>query len=203
VFVDERQKKLVIDFALERVSEEEFLRNFPASPEQRQSLGLEMLRFAASEKDADAVECGTILGYRFGMTEDYVDALNALALEDWHRDHEDVVFALGKVKSPTSVEPLFLAAQKSHGYLEASAPDDGDGHSELRSKCIHALGNIGTVEALARLEDLHARFDDPLLRAKIGRRYRHLAAHSSSEEVRKEAQAALLRAEAEGTENPS
>lgn len=203
MFVDERQKRLVIDLALKRVSEEDFLRSFPASPDQRQSLGLEVLRFALSEKDPDAVECGTILGYHFGMTTDYVDVLGALALVDWHRDHEDVVFALGKLKSPRSVEPLFLAAQKSHGYLQASAPDDGDGHFELRSKCIHALANIGTIESLARLEELYARFNDPPLKAKIVRRYRHLAAQGASEEVRKEAQAALLRAEVGGTENRS
>lgn len=185
--VSERQNQLVISLALKKLSEEEFLRQFPASPEERPSLGLRVLSSALQDRSADTVESGVILGSRFGMGPEYIQILERLATEDWHQKHEDIVFALGKLRSPTSVEPLFRASEKRHEYLEYN-----DQYS-LRSKIIHALGNIGTLEACARLDELAQRFGDPELIAKIGRQLRALVETSPSEEVQARAREALTR----------
>src|SRR5262249_46737922 len=137
--MNQRIKDLVLSFALGKTSEADFLRQFPASPEDKRSLGLRLLREALPERDAHAVEMGTILAYRFGLGPEYVDVLERLAGEDWHRKHEDVVFALGKLAAPASLGAILAAARSHHPYLERV-----DNSFPLRSKAIHALGNIGT-----------------------------------------------------------
>lgn len=183
---DDRQNQLVIALALGKLSEAELLRQFPAAPEDRHSLGPRMLRAALANRDPDAVESGIILGYHFGLGRDYVELLERLVGEDWHQKHEDIVLALGKLRSPTSVEPLYAAAQSLHAYLI----DDG---FELHSKGIHALSDIGTPEAVRRLEELFHKLEDPSLRAKIVRRFEALASAGRSEETRAAARGALSR----------
>jgi len=188
VSVDERQKELIFSLAIGKTSEAEFLRQFPASFEEKSSLGLKVLQFALSARDLDAVEAGIILACHFGMGNDYVGVLEQLAGEDWHHKHEDIIFGLGKLASPTSIDAIHRAAQSHLPYLE-----DYDDSFQLRSKCIHALRNIGTVEALRRLEELFEKFQEPQLRSKIIRRFRELASEGASEQVRAEARAALAR----------
>src|SRR5262249_45858903 len=136
-----------------------------------------------------------ILGDYFGMGEDYVGVLERLAGEDWHRKHEDVISALGKLAVPTSVDPVYAAAQSHHPYLEH---DDG---FELRSKGIHVLRNIGTPEAVRRLEELFEKLQEPKLRSKIVRSLQELASEGASEQVRSEARAALRRVGAADSED--
>lgn len=188
MFVDDRHKDLIFSFATEKVSEADFLRQFPAAPEDKVSLGPRVLLSALSQRDADAVEAGIILGSHFGMGSDYISVLERLLGEDWHREHEDIVFALGKLASPTSINAIYAAAQSHHPYLE-----DYDGGFQLRSKCIHALRNIGTVEALRRLGELFEKLQEPELRSKIIRRFQELASEGTPEQVRSEARAALAR----------
>jgi hypothetical protein len=186
VFVSERQKELIFSFALGNMSEAELLREFPWSSEEKASLGIVVLDFALSHRDADAVEAGLVLADLFGMDGRHIPILERLAGEDWHRQHEDIVFALGKLASPTSVEVIYEAARSRNPYLQ-----EYDDSFELRSKCIHALGNIGTVGAVRRLERLHELLEDSQLQAKIVRRLRELASDGASEEVRAEARMAL------------
>jgi hypothetical protein len=195
VSVDDRQKDLVFSLALGNTSEGDFLREFPASSEEKPSLGSDMLRSAQSERDPDAVEAGIILGDYFGMGGNYVGVLERLAGEDWHRKHEDAVSALGKLASPTSVDPIYEAAQSRHAYLMEY--DDG---FALRSKAIHALRNIGTPEAVRRLESLFEKLQEPELRSKIVRRLKELSSEGASEPARSEARVALSRIGA-GTED--
>jgi len=191
--VDERQEKLIRSLVIQpgRVGQElsttEFLRQFPASVDESKSLALRLLEDGLAKRDAEVIELGITSGFRFGMREAYIPLLERLAVEDFHFSHEDVVFKLGKLRSPTSVEPLFRASERRHEYLEYN-----DQYS-LRSKIIHALGNIGTLEACSRLEELAQRFEDPELIAKIGRRFRALVETSASEEVRARARDALSR----------
>jgi HEAT repeat protein len=198
VLIDERQKDLIFSLAAGKLSEEDFLGKFPLSSREKSSLGPKVLQFALSAKDPDAVEAGTILAAHFGMSEDFVDILEQLAKENWHKDHEDVVFALGKLASPTSVGAIYAAAQSHHPYLE-----DYDDSFQIRSKSIHALRNVGTAEAVRRLEELLNIFQEPKLQSKIVRRLQELAAEGASEQVRSEARAALSRAGAAGSEDRS
>lgn len=90
-------------------------------------------------------------------TEGYVNTLNILLTQGWHYQHENIAFALERLKSPTSINPLFEAAFAQHPYL---------GYDEdyaLAIKCIWGLGRIGTVEASSKLEAL-AKSNNPIVR---------------------------------------
>lgn len=213
--MNKRVFDLVLSFALGKTSEEDFLRQFPASPEEKRSLGLRMLREAISERDADAVETGTILAYRFHLGPEYVDVFEQLAREDWHRKHEDAVSALQKMASPTSVAAVLAAARSHHPYLEQI-----DDSFPLRLKAIHALGTIGTADAARALAALYTELRDPGeevksaddeeseesdsgmeksdLRAEIVRQLRRLAERGATDEVRAVAKDVLSRANAAG-----
>lgn len=213
--MNKRVFDLVLSFALGKTSEEDFLRQFPASPEEKRSLGLRMLREAISERDADAVETGTILAYRFHLGPEYVEVFEQLAREDWHRKHEDAVSALQKMASPTSVAAVLAAARSHHPYLEQV-----DDSFPLRLKAIHALGTIGTADAARALAALYTELRDPGeevksaddeeseesdsgmeksdLRAEIVRQLRRLAERGATDEVRAVAKDVLSRANAAG-----
>lgn len=94
-YVPSPKTKLVYALTNKRISEEEFFREFPASREKMGAVVLGLLERSLAEKNPDFVESAIPLAYRYGLSKDYLDALNALALEPWHFRHEDVAFALG------------------------------------------------------------------------------------------------------------
>jgi hypothetical protein len=213
--MNQRVFDLVLSFALDKTSEDDFLRQFPASPEDKRALGLRLLREGLAERDSDAVWAGTFLAYRFGLGLEYVHVFEQLAGEDWHRKHEDVVFALGKIAAPTSIAAVLAAARSHHPYLEQV-----DNSFPLRLKTIHALGNIGTPDAAHALADLYQELRNPGeevksaddeeseesesgmensdLRAEIVRQLRRLAERGATDEVRALAKDVLSRANAAG-----
>jgi HEAT repeat protein len=98
--------------------------------------------------------------------------------------HEDIVFALGKLKDPSSTRILGETAVAKHSYLE---------HDEafaLGTKSIYALKNIGTPEAVRILGDLARNPNEALRKAALGR-LKDIAKNGSTEAVRAEASAHL------------
>jgi hypothetical protein len=77
-----------------------------------------MLIYGLEKKNADVIESAVPLMYKFGISKDYLNALNALALEPWHHKHEDIVFALGKLKDPSSTDVLYKTSTAHHAYLD-------------------------------------------------------------------------------------
>ena len=71
--------------------------------------------------------------------EDHLDLLVQLASADWHHKHEDVVSALGQLRSPAAVEALYHAAWWVPDYL------DFDESRALAVKAIWALGGTPGV----------------------------------------------------------
>ncbi|WP_394824869.1 hypothetical protein [Pendulispora albinea] len=158
-FLDERQQKLVLDLLGRELSKDEFYRQFPVAPSEARALGLDVLRRALREHDADDVEFGLLIGFALGMTPDYVDTLHTLAAEDWHTRHEDVIDALdGLIPSgaPVSAEVLHHAALSAFPYR------DDDEAFALGVKCIWALSHLRTPEAIERLGELLAS-ENPIL----------------------------------------
>lgn len=154
---DKRQKKLILDFSLKRISENQFFQEYPSSREKIGSLTQSMLWDALNQKDADGVSFGVLLMYHFGITKDFLEVLKILAEEPWHQTHEDIVFALGKLKDPSSIEILSRTAVAVHPYL------DIDEAFALGTKSIYALEKIQTPEAIQKLGDL-AKSENEILR---------------------------------------
>lgn len=124
----------------------DFLRQFGAT--DGQTLGLKLLRDALDRRDPVDVEMALIVADVFGVTGDHLEPLVALASEDWHFKHEDVVTLLGRLRSPDAVDALYETAQWVPAYL------DFDDNRALANKAVCALGAIPderAEEALKRL----------------------------------------------------
>lgn len=169
--------QLILDLLLNRITESDFLATTGLEKESIPALSKKILARALAEKDADAVESGLFLMFRFGYDLSFLDLLNTLALEPWHQEHEDIVFELGKIKDPSSVPVLAQTAVAKHKYLE------NDDAFALGSKSIYALRNIGTPEAVAVLADLACSPNEILRKTAIGR-LKDLATKNPSESIR-------------------
>ena len=86
--------------------------------------------------------------FRFGFTDDHRPPLLALAFDKWHQRHEDVASALGKLRSPASVQALIHLATWIPVYLEF------DDARALAVKAVWALGGIGRDAARDALTSL-------------------------------------------------
>lgn len=170
--------KLIMDLLLDRIPESEFLAKSGLEKESIPALSKKILTRALAEKDPDAADSGMFLLFRFGYGgQDFLSIFNALALEPWHREHEDIVFELGMIKDPSSVPVLAQTAVAKHKYLE------NDDAFALGSKSIYALRNIGTPEAVEVLADL-ARSPNEILRKTAIGRLKDLATKNPSESIR-------------------
>lgn len=176
-FVGERERGLIIDLLLKRISEEEFYRTFPMEPGEGSGVGQAMLVRALQERDAKGVEFGLYLGGWFGISDTYLDVLIGLAEEPWHQSHEHVVDALADLKSPKSVETLARTATLKLPYR------DYDEFNSLGTKCVYALRAIQTKEAISRLGDLMVS-GDPILEEDAETQLHWLETKASSEEAR-------------------
>ena len=188
----EQQKKLIFDLVIvpgsnsSKITDEEFLLNFPVSADQKQHLCLQILETAYHEKNAEEVEYGLIVGFHFGFTLTDLDILHQLVEADWHFKHEDIITALDQLRSPQSVDVIYRTAIRQFNYLEY------DESYALGVKCIWALRHIGTLEVVERLQQL-AQSDNSIFQEKATKRLRELEQQSPAEEVRNAAHSALVK----------
>jgi len=107
-----------------------------------------MLVAAIEAKDADALELAVNAAFVAGLPHELTDLLTDALTMPWHTRHEDLAHALQTMKSPASVEALFMAATTQYEYLSY------DEFFGLARKCTWALADIGTPEAQERLAQL-------------------------------------------------
>ncbi|MEU6164883.1 HEAT repeat domain-containing protein [Streptomyces tanashiensis] len=113
------------------------------------TLALRLLRDAMERQDADNVEMAFILKAAAGApAEEFLEPLTELFPAEWHREHEDIVSTLGKLRSPKTVPTLVLATHWVPEHL------DWDENRALAVKAIWALGGIPGAEARGCLESL-------------------------------------------------
>lgn len=144
----EKERELILSFALGRISEAEFLSSFGHDFRADPGRAVELLDKARQERSPEDVELSLILVGKFGSLPSALHILNQLLAEGWHYRHEDIALALEELHDPSSIEPLYRAALSRHEYL-----DYDDGYA-LARKCTWALYKIGTPEAFERLRDL-------------------------------------------------
>jgi hypothetical protein len=107
-----------------------------------------------------------------------------LALEPWHFQHEDIVFDLGLLKDPSSVDVLKKTALAKHPYLE------NDEFFVLGTHSIHALENIQTPEAIGAIGEL-AKNDNEILSKRAIERLKNIVAKGETESAKSNAKIAL------------
>ncbi len=148
-----QQQQLILDLIAHRISEGDFLREIGIPRSEASEFSWRMLEGAYREKNEDDVECGLLVGFRFGFTPDFVDILILLSDAEWHHSHEDVVWALDHLRDRRAIEAFYRAALKLHPYLEY------DEARALSGKAVGALGKLGDPVAAEKLM-LLAQSDD-------------------------------------------
>lgn len=112
---------------------------------------------AKDNKDPDLLEDGITLVFIFKDVSYPIKKLNELLLNSWHYKHEDIASLLQNAKSPTSIDALYKAIMTRFDYLNF------DDSYALAVKCIWALRDIGTPEAIDKLTQL-SKSDNEVIR---------------------------------------
>lgn len=175
--MNEEEKSLIIDFMLDRMSESAFRDRYPVRADDPHYV-LAQLEAAHQEgNDADQVECALLLGFHFDLfSPAFTPVLCNLLSEPWHTSHENIALALQKIQDPRSVDCLYEGARADFNYLSF------DDSRALAVKCMHALRDIGTVEARDRLQRLQTADHDRVQRTarKLLRELEHGDASGNS-----------------------
>jgi hypothetical protein len=161
--MDESKGRLVSALALGRLSEDSFVAQFGVNPRTTPDVIRIELEQAFAEKSAAGVEYALVLGFVFGWSRNWAPQLCKLMQEDWHYRHEDIASALQDLRVPSTVDCLYQAALRKHNHL---AYDDREA---LAVKCIWALHDIGTPEAIVKLKLLSQSASEPISKNALER----------------------------------
>ena len=143
------QPDAVWDFLLGRATEADLVAAIGSDPRSDPEYLPARLAEAAHDHDADAVEAALALMDffdQFGRRD--VPLLGELLVAGWHTRHEDVAGLLQRFADPASVPALHRCAELDLPYR---AHDD---RRALSRKCMWALSDIRTDEAVTALEQL-------------------------------------------------
>ncbi|WP_193370029.1 hypothetical protein [Pelagibius marinus] len=151
---------------LEWLALQKFLRRYPVDPRRNPEHICDLLKSALKNQDAKEAEAADLLGWEFGFPRSCLVSLNTLLTEDWHEVHEDFAVALGDLRDPSSIDPLYRAALMDLDYLAY------DQACALAAKCCCALGAINTEEAIERLRAL-TQSENPVKAAAAKKQLRH------------------------------
>jgi hypothetical protein len=146
--MNESQRRVGFDFLLGRADHAALVASFGFDLATQPERVVALLDEAVHATLADDVELALVLVNRFVREVDLVPRMVHLLALPWHHRHEDVIRWLQQARDPRAVEALFEASHVEHGYL---AYDEEYG---LARKCTWALADIGTREALSKLQNL-------------------------------------------------
>jgi hypothetical protein len=160
---DESRRRLIIALAQRRLSEDSFIAQFGTNPRTTPDIIRIELEHAFEEKSAASVECALVLGFVFGLSRSWAPQLCKLMQEDWHQSHEDIASLPQDIRVPSTVDCIYQAALRKHDYLAY------DNSEALAVKCIWALHDIGTPEAVVKLTLLSQSASQPISKNALER----------------------------------
>jgi hypothetical protein len=167
--MDDTTRKLIFEFALGRLSIDEFVLRFGVDPRIDPDYVRRALECAIDHRSAPDVESAMALAFSFGFSASWAQIFCNLLGDDWHTSHEDIASALQDIRDPSTVDCLFQRACNRPVYLEY------DDNFALAVKCIWALHDIGTADAEEKLR-LLADSDIPSIRNSALERLNDLSA---------------------------
>jgi hypothetical protein len=147
--MNESQREACVQFALHNISATELFAVFGRDFSECPSDVIQLLQQAYHDRHAHDVESALILLFHFPPTADYIPLLCELLVADFHNRHEDIIRILQDAADARAVPFLRQAAllKPSLDYLNY---DDYGGYYR---KCFWALAAIGTLDAIAVLQD--------------------------------------------------
>ncbi len=143
------EHKLILSLVKQGLPQLEFLRQFRGATDPAK-LTASLLEDAFTNRNADDVEYALMVGFTFGFSDAHVDVLIRLASVSWHRKHEDIITALGRLRDAKAGNVLWTATQQIPDYLAF------DESRALAVKAIWALGKLPGSEAESALRKLAA-----------------------------------------------
>ncbi|MGJ4949110.1 hypothetical protein [Bradyrhizobium sp. HKCCYLS20291] len=174
--MDAAKRQLVWDLARGGVSDDVFIAQFGADPRTTPELVRSELEQSYAERSPDDLRAALLVAFRFGLSRQWAPLLCKLLEEDWHESHEDIAGALQNLRVPSTSDCLYRTALRKHDYL---AYNDNEA---LAVKCIWALHDIGTSEAIEKLQ-LLSQSDLPVpVRERALKRLSELAAKRPGDE---------------------
>lgn len=130
-----------------------YLRKIRNTKEERHQLLLELIALYERTHDQTHWLYAEILAGYLGYPEAYLQSLIKILYEDWHEQHEDIVFMFEMMRYEPAIPVLCHLIERRFDYL------DYDDSMALGVKCAWALGdtrNMAVTEQLA----LSAEYDD-------------------------------------------
>jgi HEAT repeat protein len=153
------QRAAVVDRALGRIDDARLVTVLRVDPRVDRDAVPRWLAAAARERDGEQVDSALGVMFAFRLLDSrYVDVLCELVVADWHTGHEDMAASLQDLADPRAVPALRRAAE-----LDLPYRDYDDDVRSLARKCMWALTDIGTAEAVGALAEL-ARSPHPVVR---------------------------------------
>lgn len=138
------------------ITKEEFIRRFPRDlANSGSSIVTQLLNEAMTAENTAEVDDALTIGCWLSLiSKDHAPILSRLLTQTWHQSHENIALNLQKLRDPRSIDALYTAATIHLTYL------DYDNGLALARKCTYALGDIGTPEAIVKLQQI-SRSGDP------------------------------------------
>lgn len=161
-------ENLLIGYMCQDVPIEGLITQLGGDPRSNPGAVLRELQRALESGAPGYVEGALFLACHFGLSRRWAGVLCQLLLADWHCQHENIASSLQDIRAPSSVESLYRAASVQHAYLSY------DDSSPFAHKCVWALFDIGTPEAIEKLH-LLSRSDREDIRDYARKRLDHLA----------------------------
>jgi hypothetical protein len=104
------------------ISPEEFLRRIHL--DTKEGLTGKFLARSIHDRSAKAVGLSMIVSGTFGFSQEDLPLLHELACADWHRSHEDVVAALGRLGNAGSIASLLCNINRTADQTNAGEPTE-------------------------------------------------------------------------------
>jgi HEAT repeat protein len=141
--MDEQEKKLIMQLAMNRISRDQFIACYPIDLIEDPNYFPRELESAFDSKDKDAVEYVLLVAGHLGKIDPCLPSLRRLLPEEWHNQHEVIIDILASVKDPSDADLFCSALSTVYPYIDGVE----DFMVPIWVKCIWALGSLGTPEA--------------------------------------------------------
>lgn len=160
--MNEYERSLIIRHMKQELSNEELLELFTTNIEENTEYFDEILNETCIEKNGNDLGLLCYIGFLFDLFEErHLHVLNKIIVEHWHYMHENIAGLLQYFKSSSSIDNLYQTIFTKFEYLKYN------NSYVLARKCMWALGDIATDQAIEKLELIYNSGDKELKRYAI------------------------------------
>jgi hypothetical protein len=152
----DRERELLFECNMGRLSDEEFLRLFPKDLSNSKSYIIDVIRNAINKEDIEQLDATISLIWFSRKQEDFVDILNELLLNPNHRRHQEITKSIQDIRSASSVPFIRKVLESNFEYLQYTCSE-----SDAIAKWFSwALYSIGTNDAIELMKEYSRSEDD-------------------------------------------